>query len=196
MTTTTPANAPISVYPMVGPSAPGATSPDPVTVNVPPDSSTPAARWKRSQSVFTPSVPTSSWLHVPLTLPSRLVEGCGGLSEAVCPFTRRQVARGGDKEPDLHRGRQSSQVCRADLGPLRAVAGLIAGNRSARAGQPEPARRLRGGAARSAGHVLGEVVLHPHAMVAREHHCRVGRPRFGALFAPTFSLRAVTVRTG
>src|SRR5262249_23769625 len=124
-----------------------------------------------------------------ITLQTDMVEGCGGLSEAVYPFTRRQVARGGDKEPDLHRGRQCSQVCRADLGPLRAVTGLIAGKRFARAGQPEPARRFRGGAARSAGHVLGEVVLHPHAMVAREHHCRVGRPRFGALFDDDPGLR-------
>src|SRR5262249_58976879 len=72
MTTTTPASVPMSVYPRVGPSAPGAMSPDPVTVNVPPDSSTPAGRWNRSQSVLTPSAPTSSRLHVPAALPWRL----------------------------------------------------------------------------------------------------------------------------
>src|SRR5262245_66560340 len=73
-----------------------------------------------------------------------VVEDRGGLSEAVCPFTYRQVAWGGDEEPDPHRGRQSGQVGHADLGPVRAVGGLVAGQRVTRAGQPEPAWSLRG----------------------------------------------------
>jgi hypothetical protein len=73
-------------------------------------------------------------------------------------------------------------VSRADLGPLRAVGRLVAGERIAGAGQPQPAGGLRGDPARAAGYVLDEVVLHPHAVAAGEQHRRVGRSLLRALF--------------
>src|SRR5205823_4736149 len=73
-----------------------------------------------------------------LALQADVVEDGGGLSEATGPLRHCQVARGGDEEPNLHRGRQPGQVSRADLGPVRAVGRLVAGERVTGAGQPEP----------------------------------------------------------
>lgn len=116
-------------------------------------------------------------------LQTDMVEDGSGLGEAAAAsiLLHRQDARGGDKETDLHRGRQPGQVSRADPGPLRAVGRVVASERGTFAGQPEPARELFGDVAWDAGDVVGEVVLHPHPVAAGDHHRSVGRSLCGAL---------------
>ncbi len=93
----------------------------------------------------------------------------------------RLVRRGGGEQPGLDGRRQPGQADGADLGPVRAVGRLVAGDRVAGAGQPQPARGCRGDGARLARRVVGVVVLHPHPVVRGDHHRRVRRSRLGAL---------------
>ena len=69
----------------------------------------------------------------------------------------------------------------ADQRPVRAVGGVVPGDRVSVTGQPQPARRGRGHAAGQAGRVVDVVPLHPHAVRPGDHHRRVGRALRGVL---------------
>src|SRR5208282_2739005 len=59
--------------------------------------------------------------------------------------------------------------------PVRAVRRVIAGDRVAVAGEPQPARACRRDGTGQAGRIARVVPLHPHPVAAGDHHRRVGR---------------------
>ena len=87
----------------------------------------------------------------------------------------------GGEQPGLHGGGQPREGRGADQRPVRAVGGVVAGDRVSVAGQPQPARRGRGHAAGQAGGVVDVVPLHPHAVGPGDHHRRVRRALRGVL---------------
>ena len=161
-------------------------SPDPDTVSRPPACVNPWAEADSARSM----VPWRSWpVHRAAgQAPCRLtwskvpVARVGPPVEDPPPSdvdVHRVPGRGGE-QPGLRGGRQPGQRGRADPGPVRAVGGVVAGDRVAGPGQPQPARRGRGHLPGQAGHVVGEVPLHPHAVASGDHHRRVRRTLAGA----------------
>ncbi len=114
-----------------------------------------------------------------------VVEGGGGQGgsavHAQAEGQRLRVVRGRGEQPGLHGGVRTGERHRGDPGPVRAVGGLVAGERPAGAGQPQPARGGRRDRAGPPGLVLGVVVLHSYAVAAGHHHRGVRRTRLGAL---------------
>ena len=120
--------------------------------------------------------------------PAEVIEDGGvlaGGNDPVFPAAEvlgdRLVRRGRGEQPGLDGRRQPGQVNGAHLGPVRAVGRVVAGDRVAGAGQPQPARGGRGDGARLARRVVGVVVLHAYPVVCGDHHRRVRRSRLGAL---------------
>ena len=116
-----------------------------------------------------------------------MIEDAGGLGGAavIAGAAERvlghRVARRGSEHADLDGRRQPGELDRAHLGPVRAVGGVVAGDRVAGASQPQPARMRRRNGTGHPGGVPGEVVLHPDPVTARHHHRRVRRALVGAL---------------
>ena len=102
--------------------------------------------------------------------------GCAGDSR----FRRHRLAGGGDEQPCLYGRRQPGQGDGADLGPARAVGGVVAGDDVTGAGQAQPARRRGGHLARQARGITGVVPLHSCAVAAGNHDSRVRRALAGA----------------
>ena len=110
--------------------------------------------------------------------------GLGGSAVIAVPAERalrHRVARRGREHADLDSRRQTGQLDRADRRPVRAVGGVVASDRVARPGQPQPARMCRRNGTGHPRGVPGEVVLHPDPVTARRHHRRVGGALVGAL---------------
>ena len=115
-----------------------------------------------------------------------MIEDSGGLggAAAIAGAAERvlghRVARRGSEHAGLDGRRQPGELDRAHLGPVRAVGGVVAGDRVAGASQPQPARMRRRNGTRQPGGIPGEVVLHPDPVTARHHHRRVRRALMGA----------------
>src|ERR1039458_9828882 len=174
ITTISPANVPMRCCVTVVPASPacpgttGAISPEPVTVNRPAAVVTPAD----PRTVGGARILAGPRAGRPAAGPAEVIEDGGvlaGADQPVFPAAEalgdRLVRGGRGEQPGLDGRRQPGQVNGAHHGPVRAVGRVVAGDRVAGAGQPQPARGCRGNGAWLARGVAGVVVLHAYPVV-------------------------------